>query len=527
MSRQRRITRWIIATVALRLAWSILVGPAWAQTTEADVYVGRAVILFEEKSYDAALQDLQRALALEPDHIEALYYAGVIYMAVRRPELAVQVLERARKVSPTETSVALQLGLAYFGLNQYEKAEPLLEEIFRTDPTLEGVGYYVGFIRYRKKDYPGALRAFREGRTTDPEIQQLTRLYASLTLGVLGLPGQAAAEVEQALRLAPGSSLTGPTERLRDAFVSARKREQPYHIEVRLGFLADSNVRVLPEPSNDPTAEDLRQKRNRQSSTGEIASVRLEYSWLRTDHWEGTATYSFFHTHYNKLASFDVVNHLGSVGGSYKGALDKMPYQLGLTYSYDFMELNNDEFLQRNSVSLSGTLVEGPVNLTSLQGRFQTKEYSSDQDIAAREDRDGRNWMAGFTHIFRFGDEKHLVKLGYQADREDTSGRNFAYVGHHYLTGGQYTLPWWDLRLKYDYDVHFKSYLHHNSTLPERNPGTAKRQDTEQTHSIKAELPLPLGLTLTGEYQISVARSNLPAFSFNRNVFSLITSWSY
>jgi tetratricopeptide (TPR) repeat protein len=521
-----RLARWL-AAVALCLACSAPADPARAQTTEADVYVGRAVVLFEEKSYAAALQDLNRALRLEPDHVEALYYAGVIYMALGQPQLAAQVLERARKVSPTDTPVALQLGLAYFGLNQYDKAEPLLEEVFRTEPTLDGVGYYVGFIRYRNKDYQGALRAFREGRTTDPELQQLTRLYTSLTLGVLGLPAQAAAEVEQALRLAPASPLTGPTERLRDAFVSARKREQRYQIEVRLGFLADSNVRVLPEPSHDPTAESLRQKRDRQSSTGEIGAVRLEYAWLRTEQWEGTVAYSFFHTHYNKLASFDVVNHLGVVGGSYRGAVGKMPYQLGLQYSYDFLELDNDEFLQRNTAGLSGTLVHGPVHLTSLQGRFQTKEYSSDQDITPREDRDGRNWMGGFTHIVRFSEEKHFLKLGYQADREDTSGRNFAYVGHRYLTGAQYTLPWWNLRLKYDYDVHFKSYLNRNSTLPERNPWTTKRRDTEQTHSIKAELPLPLGLTVTGEYQGSVARSNLPAFSFNRNVVSLITSWAY
>jgi len=521
------LRRWLLAAVVVSLSLALLAEPLFAQTTEADVYVGRALILFEEKSYDAALQSLQQALAIEPDHIEALYYAGVIYMAVRRPELAAQVLERARKVSPTETSVALQLGLAYFGLNQYEKAEPLFEEVFRTDPTLEGVGYYLGFIRYRKKDYQGALRAFREGRTTDPELQQLTLLYTGLAARILDLPGQAVAAVEQALRLAPGSPLTGPTERLRDAFVSAQKRERPFRAEVRLGFLTDSNVRVLPEPSHDPTAESLREKRNRQSSTGEIAAVRLEYSWLRTDQWEGTVTYSFFHTHYNKLASFDVVNHLGSVGGSYRGAAAEMPYQLGLTYSYDFLELDNDEFLQRNSVSLSGTLVEGPVNLTSLQARFQTKEYSSDKHITPGEDRDGKNWMTGFTHIFRFAEEKHLLKLGYQADREDTHGRNFAYRGHRVLTGGQYTLPWWDLRLKYDYDVHFKNYRHANSTLPDRNRDTTERKDTEQTHSFKAELPLPLSLTLTGEYQISIARSNLPAFSFNRNVFSLIMSWSY
>src|SRR5439155_1613846 len=83
----------------------------------------------------------------------------------------------------------------------------------------------VGFLRYRKKDYRGALAAFRAGRTNDPQIQQLTRLYTGLALAGMGLPAQAVAEVEQAIRLAPASAVTGPAERLRDAMVTARERE--------------------------------------------------------------------------------------------------------------------------------------------------------------------------------------------------------------------------------------------------------------------------------------------------------------
>src|SRR2546422_5113161 len=74
---------------------------------------------------------------------------------------------------------------------------------------------------FRSKDYRGALAAFRAGRASDPEIQQLTRFYSGLALAVLGLPTQAAAEVEQALRLAPGSAVTRPAERLRDTIVAA------------------------------------------------------------------------------------------------------------------------------------------------------------------------------------------------------------------------------------------------------------------------------------------------------------------
>ena len=52
------------------------------------------------------------------------------------------------------------------------------------------------------------------------------KFYSGLTLAILGLPEQAVAEVDAALRLQTGSSLTGPAERIRDTLASARDAER-------------------------------------------------------------------------------------------------------------------------------------------------------------------------------------------------------------------------------------------------------------------------------------------------------------
>src|SRR5207244_9266013 len=166
----------------------------------------------------------------------------------RRHEEAVAYLARAQATSRHDTSIAVQVALAYFAQQQYDRAEPLFERVFRADPTIDGLGYYVGFIRYRKKDYRGALEAFRRGRTTDPQLQQLTKFYTGLSLAVLGLPAQASAEVEQALKLAPGSPLTGPAERLRDTIKTAAQAGRRLSASVSPGLLYDDNVLVRPSP---------------------------------------------------------------------------------------------------------------------------------------------------------------------------------------------------------------------------------------------------------------------------------------
>ena len=526
---------------ALPAAWLVLLlavilnsSPAWGQTTEADVYVAQAVLDFDEKRYDAALENLRRALQLEPDHVEALYFTGAVYAAQKRPDLAAPFLERARAKSPRDPSIAYQLGLVYFAQQQYDKAEPLLEEAYRTNPELDSLGYYVGFLRYRKKDYRGALAAFREGRSSDPEIQQLTRFYTGLALGVLGLPGQAAAEVEQAIRLAPGSQLTGPAERLRDTIVASRDKERRLSLEARIGFTWDDNVIVRPVEDTTPPIEPLvaEIRRHKHESFGELAGLNLNYVWWRTVDWESNVGYSFFTTYQNEIPKFGVISNLGTAGLTYKTALGQFPTQISLQYAYDIMLLGGDQFLQRHTVSLSGVVIESARHFTQGFVRFQAKDFA-DVDQAQRvanENRSGNNYMGGFLHFVRFAEDRHYLKIGYQFDWDDTGnedGRNWMYYGNRLNLGGQYTLPWWAIRLKYDFDGHFRDYTYKNTVLPSYAPGTKWRQDQEITNVVRAELPLPRNFTLAAEYQVTRVFSNIEVFAYLRNVASLSLIWSY
>ncbi len=497
-------------------------GPALAQQSEADVFVAQAILAYDARRYDEALSLLKEALAQDPNNVEALYYSGLVLMAQQKTEQAVEVLEKARARSPRDLSIQFLLGVAYFALERYDQAEGPLTQVLNERPQTEGVGYYVGLIRYRKKDYQGALKAFRAETSKNPNIQQLVRFYSGLTLAILGLPEQAVAEVDAALRLQTGSSLTGPAERIRDTLASARDAERRFHAEVRVGFLYDSNVAVVPQPSHDPTAESLRGRKT--ATPGELGALRLDYAWLRRGPWESTVTYSFFQTYNNRLPSFNVQNHLVAAIGS-------MPFQVGAQYSWDYLSLGGHDFLQRHTATLFGTLVENKGNLTTLLARFQDKDFFATPGQLRDEDRDAKNWMVGGAHVFRFAEDRHYIRVGYQFDYENADGRNYTYAGNRYLAGGQYTLPWGSTRLKYDFDLHQRHYLHANTLLPAVNPGTREREDLEQNHVFRIEQVLaknlgptsigcaataPCPLTLAAEYQRTIADSNLAVFAFRQ-----------
>jgi len=250
--------------------------------------------------------------------------------------------------------------------------------------------------------------------------------------------------------------------------------------------------------------------------------------WWRTEDWESSAGYSFFTTYNNDLPKFNVLDHLVTASLLRKLSLGAFPGQAGVQYSYDWLGLEGDEFLTRHTVTLSGAVVEGEMNLTQGFFRYQSKDFAEGFPRPVKqEQRDADNCMVGFLHLLRFAQDRHFMKAGYQFDYDQTSGRNYEYAGHRFSAGGQYTLPWGGLRLKYDFDVQLRNYQHKNTMLPSYAPATKRRYDEEFTNTARAELPLPSNFTLAAEFLVTNARSNIEVFDFDRHVFSLVLSWTY
>jgi tetratricopeptide (TPR) repeat protein len=505
--------------------------PATAQPADVDVYVAEAILAVEDKQWDKALDLLRRVLARQPDHAEALYYTGIAYMGKQQPAQALAPLLRARELSPNEGAIALQLGLAYVALEQYDRAESTLEGAYARDPSLDSLGYYVGFLRYRRGRYQEALTAFRAGRTTDGAVADLTRLYTGLSLQRLGLPAQAEAELAQIGKLQPASPLTAPAERLKSAIATSRETLRRFRAVLRAGAFYDDNAPAAPDRvDDDPLVGALRH--GPQRTTGELFSVNLQYDWLRHEGWLGTVGFSFLGTHNNRLPSFDLQDYSGVVQVGRAFSVGNLIVQTGGSYVYDYLVLDNDEFVQRHAVSGYVALAESARHLTSVQARIEVKEYSEIRPLPVAEFQDAVNYLLGVTHFVRFDRDRHFLKVGYQFDDDDTRGRNYAYHGHRFLAGAQYTLPWYDVRLTYDFDVHYRDYLYANTLLPLRRGGTRERSDLEYTHSARVDVPLPWftrdqAFFVTGAYTGKIADSNLSVFRYHRNNVSIYFTWQY
>ena len=507
--------------------------------TEATVHIDRAVVAYEGQNYPAALKELQEALQLEPQSIEALYYQGIVYLALNRAADAQASLEKAHSLRPANDDVAFQLGALYFNQEAYDKAEPLLRQVYKSDPSRANLGYYLGFIEYRNKNYREAIRYFDSGVTSDSNFAQLTKFYSGLAMSSLGFPGEGQAQIEQALRLQPLSPLMIPAQKFGEILQSAAQREKFFSGELQLGLFYDTNVPVVPTSSSDIIAETIRDSQGRSRSGGELATLNLSYTWLKKLDWEGTVSYRFLQTYNNHLTEFNTQDHTPSAGIAYRSALGGMPLIVGSQLSYDYVSLGNAQFLQRWIFNPYLTLMENQSanvsHTTTLQFRVQGLDFYNDHQVSQAEVRDGVNYTIGPVHFVGFAEGRHYFKLGYQWDYYNAQGDDWTYSGNRLIAGGQYTLPWWDLRLRYDLDLQWRAYKYKNSLIPATAPYTIRQRDTEPVHRFRVEKDFRMfsadtrnnNFTAAIDYLYDNNRSNLEPYTYKRQVITTSVIWRF
>ena len=84
-----------------------------------------------------------------------------------------------------------------------------------------------------------------------------------------------------------------------------------------------------------------------------------------------------------------------------------------------------------------------------------------------------------------------------------------------------------EVRLRYDFQVHWREYRSNNGVFPTAAHGTIRRIDIQQVHAALIEKPLPYHLTLSLQYQRTVNDSNLVVYTFIQNIYTATTTWHF
>jgi len=131
---------------------------------------------------DEAIQNFQRALQIDPDHLIALNNLGNAYREKRRWEDAKTVLRRALQLNPEDPEANYSLGMVFAQLDDTERAYEFLQKALASRPAYPEALNNLGVLYLRTQRQEEAEKSFKESIRVAPAFDQsylnLARLHA-------------------------------------------------------------------------------------------------------------------------------------------------------------------------------------------------------------------------------------------------------------------------------------------------------------------------------------------------------------
>ena len=163
------------------------------------------ILSAREGKLDAAIQQFQRALQIDPQHSIALQNLGSAYRQKKDWVAAKQALERSLALNPDDAEANYSLGMVYAQQNDAEHAHAYLQKALAARPVYPEALNNLAIVYLHEHQPERAIQIFGECIRVAPDYDQsylnLARVYA-----IQGEREKAKATLQQLLERRPGQS---------------------------------------------------------------------------------------------------------------------------------------------------------------------------------------------------------------------------------------------------------------------------------------------------------------------------------
>ena len=120
-------------------------------------------VLYSKRGlYDKALEEYEKALAINPTYATAHNNLGVLYSMRGLYDKALEEYEKALASNPNFAEAHTNRGNAYFRKGEYDKALEEYEKALASNPSLAGAYLYLGNTYYKKGMYDEAIAQYKK-----------------------------------------------------------------------------------------------------------------------------------------------------------------------------------------------------------------------------------------------------------------------------------------------------------------------------------------------------------------------------
>lgn len=134
-----------------------------------DLYVSRSKVLMDQKSYAAALADMDHVIGIDSSKSQYLLAAADINFFTGRVKRTQQLLERAVEVNPKDVDCKLRLAQLYHYLTKYDDELRLIDDALRLDIHNAQAYFMKGMMFKEKGDTARAISSMQTAVEQDPD----------------------------------------------------------------------------------------------------------------------------------------------------------------------------------------------------------------------------------------------------------------------------------------------------------------------------------------------------------------------
>jgi tetratricopeptide (TPR) repeat protein len=461
------------------------------QEQALELHLVKGTVEFGRENYEGALREFLAAREAVPEDFSANLLLGMTYLKLKRYGEAVEALKKAHELRPDASEAYLPLGQAYYLAEDYQAALPFLERALEADPDNALAHYLLGATLFRLERYEEARGPLRRAGELDPTLKQSVDFMRGAAAFRLGLVEEAKELFREAQRIDPKTDLAGFSERFARGIELQERARRRFAFLIRSSFGYDTNVRQI-------FSEFI-------TNRGSLVTTYEAGAQFRPFLEPGLTSavgYSFLGQVPHEFEELDIQGHVGYL------FLNKRigPFWLTPQYAYNFYSLDDDSFLQVNSLKVA-------LNLPWRQTLSQVFYEFQDREFFTIRLRKGSVHAVGVKELVAFLDGRVRLEVGYRTEEEATTGDDFDRILHT-LTG-ELTLPlpleaWLEIRSQYQ----FKDYLHVHSLFD------VERDEEEQVYGGYISRRFGKHLTLTAGWQYINVNSNVEVFDMNKNYYT-------
>lgn len=485
---RRRFCQWVWWGRGAGGCWLMLVLAMWLKAVDvravgvAEMHYARGLIAFDQGDWEAAYEQLDRAVAADPEHAAALYYRGLTQARRGRTDAAIRDMEAAIAVDPSLQRAVLDIGIANLDLGRNAEAEGWLERAYAEGTERRATALYLGLAKYRLGNYREALSYLDEAKG-DPGLRQAAHYYSALALVRLRRPEDARLEFASAASVAPHSEIGLIASRHATA-AAVGDGERPWRVfaDAQLGY--DSNLTIGAADGIGDTGGDGDGAWVVKLG-GDYRLVDSQFGVLRGGV-EASQSVHFDRTDFDLTGTRLRLDWFSLLAW----------FQYGLSAGYDFHGLDYRSFYQDALVSPWIGVRIAEITATQVYHGFRYRDFFRGPFSPYR---DGMNNALGVRQFFLLPDERSVARVGYRFDAEDPEdtgdgdlgrrlgARDFEYDAHQaevgFATSGE--LPGiGPVQAEAEYLFRYRDYTHPNSRTRSVQPNGAvtdgvRRHDAE------------------------------------------------